>query len=109
MRTKTKMVRVKGPDDVPEGHHYAVIIYSTGSIFVPGDQRSREAPGHGYPEHTEHYESFEHWVTIDREVLYLFLGELEEEKMRPYSKKEPYVFFEVTKKGQLHLRPDIAL
>ena len=24
--TKTGMIRVKGPTDVPEGHHYAVII-----------------------------------------------------------------------------------
>ena len=103
------MIQVKGPNDVPEGHHYAVLIYETGSIHVEGDQRSRDAPGHGYPEHTEHYNSFEHWVTTDREVLFAFLGELEEEKALPYSKKEPYVFFEVVKKGQLHLRADIAI
>lgn len=24
------------------------------SVFVPGDERSRTNPGHGYPEHTEH-------------------------------------------------------
>lgn len=91
-------------------HHYAVLIFSTGSIFVPGDQRSREAPGHGYPEHTEHYDSFEHWVTTDREVLFAFLDELEEERLRPsYFKKGPYVFFEVVKKGRLNLRPEIAL
>jgi hypothetical protein len=109
LRTKTGMIQVKGPNDVPDGHHYAVLIYSTGSTFVPGDQRSRDCPGHGYPEHTEHYNSFEHWVTTDREVLYAFLGELEQENLRPYSKKEPYVFFEVVKKGKLQLRPEIAL
>lgn len=109
LRSKTGMVRVNGPNEVPEGHHYAVLIYSRDSIYVPGDQRSREAPGHGYPEHTENFDTFEHWITTDREVLYAFLGELEEERSRPYAKKHPYVFFEVVKKGQLQLRPEIAL
>ena len=58
------------------------------------------------PEHTEHYNSFEHWVTTAREVLFAFLSELEKEKMQSFSKKEPYVFFEVVKKGQLQLRPE---
>ncbi len=30
---------------------YAAI--TTRSIYVPGDERSRTAPGHGYPEHYE--------------------------------------------------------
>lgn len=29
----------------------AALVYS--SFTVPGDQRSRDYPGHGYPEHTE--------------------------------------------------------
>ena len=39
------------PSDIPEGEHFAIIEF--GSIWVPGDERSRTAPGHGYPEHTE--------------------------------------------------------
>lgn len=30
---------------------YAAIV--TRSIWIPGDERSRTAPGHGYPEHSE--------------------------------------------------------
>lgn len=30
---------------------YAALI--SRSIIIPGDERSRTAPGHGYPEHTE--------------------------------------------------------
>lgn len=30
---------------------YAALV--TKSILIPGDERSRSAPGHGYPEHTE--------------------------------------------------------
>lgn len=37
--------------DVPNTEHYAILYFS--SFTVPGDERSRTAPGHGYPEHTE--------------------------------------------------------
>ena len=103
MYTKTKMLRVKGPADVPNGHHFAVLIYCKSSVYVLGDQRSREAPGHGYPEHTDHFDIFEHWITEDNEILHAFLREIEEEHKRDFSKKEPYVFFEVAKKGQLQM------
>lgn len=33
---------------------YAVIVKE--SIYIPGDERSRTNPGHGYPAHTETYE-----------------------------------------------------
>lgn len=39
------------PEDVPDEEHYAILYF--GSIHIPGDERSRQAPGHGYPEHTE--------------------------------------------------------
>ena len=38
-------------EDIPEGEHYAMLTFS--SIWIPGDERSRTAPGHGYPEHSE--------------------------------------------------------
>ena len=48
---------------------YAALV--TKSITIPGDERSRTNPGHGYPEHTEEYfelvtfenkEALEEWV-----------------------------------------------
>jgi hypothetical protein len=51
------------PDDIPLGEHWAIITGS--SIFVPGDQRSREAPGHGYPEHIESYLQYEAFLNAD--------------------------------------------
>lgn len=30
------------------------LMITTRSIFIPGDERSRTNPGHGYPETTEH-------------------------------------------------------
>jgi hypothetical protein len=38
-------------DDVPKGKHYVVIRFT--QIWIPGDERSRQAPGHGYPERFE--------------------------------------------------------
>jgi len=48
---------VNTPNDIPSGEHWAIITGS--SVFIPGDERSRTAPGHGYPEHTEHYIRYE--------------------------------------------------
>lgn len=36
---------------MPSGAHWAILRFSR--ITIPGDERSRQAPGHGYPEHTE--------------------------------------------------------
>ncbi len=38
-------------NDIPEAPHFAALI--TKSVTIPGDERSRSAPGHGYPEHIE--------------------------------------------------------
>lgn len=48
------MVRDSGKyvsNTVPSLKHWAIITRR--SITIPGDQRSRDAPGHGYPEHQE--------------------------------------------------------
>jgi hypothetical protein len=42
--------------DVPKEKHYAIITF--GSVTIPGDERSRTNPGHGYPEHTESTASY---------------------------------------------------
>ena len=34
-------------EDIPEGPHFAILNFST--VHVPGDERSRTNPGHGYP------------------------------------------------------------
>lgn len=43
---------VHNPKDVPEeGIQYAIVEFS--SIFIPGDERSRTNPGHGYGDRSE--------------------------------------------------------
>jgi hypothetical protein len=48
---------VHKPIELPTGEHWAIIAGSSASI--PGDQRSRECPGHGYPDHTVEYITYE--------------------------------------------------
>ena len=42
--------------DIPNEPHYAIIVIDSTSVHIPGDERSRTAPGHGYPERTETYD-----------------------------------------------------
>ena len=36
----------------PEDPHWAIVVFKR--TFIPGDERSKTNPGHGYPEHYEH-------------------------------------------------------
>lgn len=95
-----KVFRVETKLDVPVGHHYAILVYSSSSVFIPGDERSRTNPGHGYPERYETYNSFEHYVSHDREQWEALVKEL-------FSEKKNFVFFEVEKLGSLEVNVSI--
>ena len=45
------MKYVKTKEDIPTGQHIAVLLF--GTTYIPGDERSRTHPGHGYPESWE--------------------------------------------------------
>ena len=49
---------------VPTEPHWAILEFK--SILVPGDQRSKDCPGHGYPEHTEKTISYEVYLTEEK-------------------------------------------
>jgi len=83
------MNRVKTPADIPEGPHFAVHVYKTDSTYVEGDERSRTAPGHGYPAHTVTTDTFEHWVTTDKAILQAKVDELSEVPKHSYGHKPP--------------------
>jgi hypothetical protein len=88
------MKRIKSSKDILDCTHFAVIVYKTSSVFVPGDERSKECPGHGYPAHTEIYDTFEHWVTTDKQDLQKFIVNLD-------NKNKDYIFMQVSKVGKL--------
>ena len=54
---------VRQPSDLPPGEHHVILAFST--ITVPGDERSRTHPGHGYGEHTETTTSIAVYATRD--------------------------------------------
>ena len=43
---------IHSKSEAPKGPHFAIIEFTT--VFIPGDERSRTNPGHGYPDSTEH-------------------------------------------------------
>lgn len=62
---------VSGVGDLPEGDLFMIVEF--GSMTIPGDERSRTHPGHGYPAETVTttnitvYETRQAWeVEIDR-------------------------------------------
>jgi hypothetical protein len=102
MYTRLKNIKqIKCPSDVPVGPHMAVLIYKTESVWVPGDERSKTCPGHGYPEHTESYPTFEHWVTTDKDTLLAFVQEVE------LVYKKSFVVLSVT--GQASIKHQISI
>ena len=44
------MVYVHRPKDVPQEEHFVILEFD--SVYIPGDERSRTNPGHGYGEQT---------------------------------------------------------
>jgi hypothetical protein len=52
------------PKDFPTEAHLAIIRFST--IHIPGDERSRTNPGHGYPDRDEPTFSYE-WYCLEDE------------------------------------------
>jgi hypothetical protein len=59
-------------DEIPEGECFAII--TIGSVHIPGDERSRSAPGHGYPERTEYFPQLQ--VFTDEEEWKQTIGEM---------------------------------
>ena len=75
------------PGDIPDGPHWAIVVF--GSIYIPGDERSRTNPGHGYPGGTESTTSY--YVCKDE-------AEWQQEVERRASSigQDPYGFFAIS-------------
>ena len=83
-----KLKHVSKLEDIPKEPHY--VIVEMNSVFIPGDERSRTHPGHGYPERTEHYTSM--WVTTSRED---WEEEIKERCERDLKEKEKFIAYHV--------------
>lgn len=59
--------RVTSKADAPTEPHYAVIEFD--SVYIPGDQRSIDYPGHGYPSHSE---DTQHYIVFENKEVWEF-------------------------------------
>ncbi len=50
--------------DIPKIPHYALFVND--SVHIPGDERSRTNPGHGYPAEDRVFLSYEAYLTRDK-------------------------------------------
>lgn len=55
---------VSTKDKFPIAPHWVIMKFST--INIPGDERSRTNPGHGYPASTENAVSYEAYYTEEK-------------------------------------------
>lgn len=53
----------KNIEEIELGETWVVLLNK--SIHVPGDERSRQAPGHGYPAHDEPYVGMEVYFNVN--------------------------------------------
>lgn len=77
---KQRFKKVKTANDVPEGSHFAVMIYGEMTVHTDGDARSQSCPGHGYPATSNTYTTVDHLVTHDEALWKQLLTVLAEEK-----------------------------
>lgn len=47
------------------------LLIGTTSVYIPGDERSRTNPGHGYPESTEYFPTLTWFKTLEDLEAYL--------------------------------------
>lgn len=86
--------KVESPNKIPSQRHFAILVFKTSSVHVPGDERSRTNPGHGYPAHDVTSTSYEYWAVRNEKALREAVEYLEEKKRESYSKPDPYAVIE---------------
>ena len=62
-----KLKEVLSPSDIPEGESYLIQVYDEAVFHIPGDERSRTNPGHGYPASTEKVLTVRQFVTTEQD------------------------------------------
>lgn len=70
------MVKIQNPKDLTPGCKYLILVFEITRVFVPGDERSKSNPGHGYPEHTDQYQTTKMYSTEDEAELQAELQKL---------------------------------
>lgn len=91
-----KIESTKDLESFKDKEHFSILVYKTSSTYVPGDERSRTNPGHGYPGGYETTNDIYHYVTTSEKVLNEAILKLVEEK-------SDFIFFKVNRLGSFKL------
>lgn len=75
METKSRWVR--STSEVPRQEHWAIL--TNDKVTVPGDERSRTSPGHGYPESTTRFVTYKAFFNEEE-----FLHEIHQDLSRVF-------------------------
>lgn len=78
---------VKSKARFPTEPHWVILNFTT--IHIPGDERSRTNPGHGYPARSEPHIEYQAYLTEEK-----FLAALQELEDRSYT-SDDYVALKV--------------
>lgn len=74
-------------EDIPTEQHYVILKFS--SVHIPGDERSRTNPGHGYPAHDQAYT--EYYAYTDRDKWETAIREMTTSKYNNHNKWVAFV------------------
>jgi hypothetical protein len=80
---------VRTSSDIPDCEHYAIM--KDDGVHIPGDERSRTNPGHGYPAHTQDFIDYQVFLTKEK-----LLEKIKELETTLYGQKTPYKVIKVT-------------
>lgn len=96
------MKEAKTPFDIPDGHHYAILTFTSQHVHIPGDERSRTNPGHGYPAEDRTFNSTEYTFTHNRDEWVREIQRREKEKGETrFGRPDPYAAIEVAAKANI--------
>ena len=101
---------IKTSADMLTGPQWIIIEFETQSVYVEGDERSRTNPGHGYPAHTDTfetnkitaYDNIDEW-RADCELLMLA------KQHRSYGAPKSFTAFHVDAVAQFDLKPVVKI
>lgn len=73
----------KSAADIPNSKHLAVLVQKVNRFDIPGDERSRTNPGHGYPATTEFVHQLEYFPFYTPEAATEYVQYLVSKKHSP--------------------------
>lgn len=90
--------------DVPTDAHYAILYFKR--IHIEGDERSRQAPGHGYPAHDE--QVCEYVVYSDRATWTAEIERLQADRFEPAETWVPLLVAPATVRTTVSVEVDVS-